>query len=58
MKVTFQNALGSLGRYSWTVHNLIAHPLSEVFFLVGLEKLSNKIHDVTVPTHLPEEGRG
>lgn len=45
-------------RYMWTVHNLIAHPLSEVLFQVGLEDLGNRVHDRTVPEHTPGEGRG
>lgn len=47
----FQDILASLGPFSWTLHNLIAHPLSEVAHLVGLRRLSNWLHDVTVPTH-------
>lgn len=37
---------------NWTVHNLIAHPLMEIVRLLSfgkLHKLSNKIHDCTVP---------
>ena len=36
-------------KYKWTIHNLIAHPLSEICFLLGQESLSQKIHDSTVP---------
>ena len=43
---------------NWTFHNLIGHPLSEVAHLLGLQKLSNWIHDVTVPPHNPGTGRG
>jgi len=42
-------------RFRWTVHNLIAHPLSEVAWQCGLVSLSDWLHDVTVPVH--EEGR-
>ena len=55
--------MGVLGRlptpFRWTVHNLIAHPLSEVVFLISyvvpypmgvfLRVLSQRIHDETVP---------
>ena len=43
---------------SWPVHNLIAHPLSEVVHLLGFTILSGRIHDATVPDHTPGEGRG
>ena len=52
------NYLGKLGKFKWTIHNLVGHPLSELLFLCGQEKLSNWIHDVTIPEHRPEEGRG
>ena len=45
-------------RFQWTLHNLVAHPLSEVVYQCGLERLSNKIHDETVPDHIHGEGRG
>lgn len=44
-------------KYKWTIHNMIAHPLSEICFLLGKESLSQKIHDSTVPDnpeHLQE----
>lgn len=36
-------------RFAWTIHNLAAHPLSEVLFQLGLSKLGNDFHYVTVP---------
>ena len=36
-------------RFQWTVHNVIAHPLSEVLFQVGLRRWSEAVHDGTVP---------
>lgn len=38
-----------LGRFRYTVHNLVAHPLMEVLHLVGLSDLGDKIHDATLP---------
>jgi hypothetical protein len=38
--------------FRWTFHNLVAHPLSEIFHLIGASDLSNKIHDSTVPEKL------
>jgi hypothetical protein len=45
-------------RLQWTPHNLIAHPLSEILFLVGLEDFGNWIHDWTIPPHEKGAGRG
>lgn len=42
----------------WIIHNVIAHPLSEILYWIGLGRLGNWIHDVTVPEHKPGEGRG
>jgi hypothetical protein len=50
---------------NWPVHNLIAHPTSEiVYWLVRpfskrkAERWRNAIHDRTVPEHKPEYERG
>jgi len=50
--------LSKLGRFSWTLHNVVAHPISEILYLIGYEDLGNKIHDITIPTHKKGEGRG
>jgi hypothetical protein len=44
--------------FDWTIHNMIAHPISEIVYLLGFDKLSNWIHDVTVPKHKSGTGRG
>ena len=44
--------------FKWTIHNMIAHPISEIAYLLGLDKLSNWIHVVTIPKHDPGDGRG
>ena len=36
-------------RFQFTAHKLLGHPLSEIFFQMGLEGLSSWIHDVTLP---------
>ena len=46
------------GRFQWTLHNLVAHPLSEVLYQVGLRRWSDLVHDLTVPAHAPGTGRG
>lgn len=43
---------------NWSTHNLIAHPLSEVLYLLGFRAASNRVHDATVPDHVPGTGRG
>jgi hypothetical protein len=45
-------------RFRWTVHNVIAHPLSELLWQIGLVKLSNRLHDWTIPEHDSGTGRG
>jgi len=45
-------------RFQWTIHNMIAHPLSELLFQFGLDKASGALHDATVPYHIRGEGRG
>ena len=44
-----RNIVTRLGRFKYTVHNLVAHPGMEVLHLVGLSDLGNKIHDATLP---------
>ena len=38
-----------LGKYKYTIHNLIAHPLMEVLHIMGKTDLGDKIHDITLP---------
>ena len=49
----------------WAVHNLIAHPLSQLLWWLSLcgtikavARSSDRLHDWTVPAHAPHEGRG
>lgn len=41
----------------WAIHNLIAHPVSEILYWLWLEPVGNWIHDATVPAN-HEHGRG
>jgi len=50
--------LSKLGLFKWSLHNCVAHPLSEIVYLIGFERASNWIHDVTVPEHELGTGRG
>lgn len=45
-------------RFQWTIHNVCAHPLSELLFQLGFEEAGNRIHDATIPTHVHGTGRG
>lgn len=59
LSTPFTRLLGRLPeRFRWTLHNLVAHPVSEVLYQAGLEKLSNYIHDHTTPVHEAGNGRG
>lgn len=42
----------------WAIHNLIAHPLSEILYWLGLESIGGWLHDETVPEHEEGKGRG
>ena len=42
-------------RFQWSLHNIVAHPLSEALFQVGLQELSEKVHDLSAPE--PATGR-
>lgn len=44
--------------WEWAVHNIVAHPLSEVLHQFGFKNLSNQLHDVTIPPHEEGTGRG
>jgi len=37
-------------RFQYTIHNVIAHPLMELLYQLGLHGLSSKLHDCTLPT--------
>ena len=42
-------------RFQWTVHNVLAHPISEVLFQVGFQELAEQVHDLSAPE--PATGR-
>jgi hypothetical protein len=47
-------------RIRWTPHNLIAHPVSEIVYLVtgSDDGFGGWLHDATIPTHVKGTGRG
>lgn len=44
--------------FKWSVHNIIAHPLSEIFWLLGFKRMSDWLHEISIPKHKPNTGRG
>jgi len=36
-------------RHRWAIHNLIGHPLMQLFSWLGLASLGIRVHDATVP---------
>lgn len=44
--------------FRWSFHNIIGHPLSEFAYLLGLRRLSDWLHDKTIPPHDAGTGRG
>ena len=38
-----------MSKYKYTIHNLLGHPLMEIFLLLGMPKIANRIHDKTLP---------
>lgn len=36
-------------RHAWAVHNLVGHPLMQIFSWLGYPQLGLKLHDQTVP---------
>ena len=53
-----QRLLKRLGRFKYSIHNIIAHPMSEILFQTGFEDAGNWVHDVTLPDDPPGQGRG
>lgn len=45
-------------QFWWAIHNIAAHPLSEILYWIGLHAWGEWIHDKTVPDHKPGTGRG
>ena len=41
--------LHKFGRFSYCVHNIIGHPIAEIFWVLGLERAGDYVHDITVP---------
>ena len=42
-------------KFKYTFHNVIAHPLMEIFHLLGFEQLAIWIHDASLPKDWEKE---
>ena len=40
---------GKMKRFRYTIHNIIGHPLMEIFSLLGMHEQATWIHDITLP---------
>jgi len=36
-------------RFRFTIHNIVGHPIMEIFALLGMSKAAIWIHDITLP---------
>ena len=43
------DTFGDQGRFSYCIHNIVGHPIAEVFWVLGLEKVVDYVHDITDP---------
>ncbi len=41
--------LSKLGRFSYCIHNMLGHPIAELFWVAGLDNIGDYVHDITVP---------
>lgn len=47
--------LSKLGRFSYSLHNFVGHPMMELFCLFGFDRLGMYVHDETLPLEEGEE---
>lgn len=40
---------GKYRKHAWAIHNLIGHPLMQIFSWLGLAEAAIKVHDLTIP---------
>jgi len=41
-------------RFRYSFHNIVGHPMMEVFNLLGMKRTAKKIHDITLPRKVKE----
>lgn len=44
-----------MSKFRYTIHNCIAHPLMEIFSLLGMYKTAKWVHDATLPKNWQNE---
>ena len=42
-------------RFKYSFHNIVGHPMMEVFNIFGMKKIAMKIHDITLPNDVRGE---
>lgn len=42
-------------RFRYTIHNIVGHPLMEIFSLLGMHKRASWIHDSTLPKNWEQD---
>lgn len=47
-----------MSRFRYTIHNVVGHPLMEIFALLGMHKRAAWIHDVTLPSNWQRDDVG
>lgn len=56
---TRPSALEGIGlkasKFSWFIHNLLAHPLMQLLAIFKLYKIAFWVHDITVPKNLQQK---
>ncbi len=48
-----RTCLSKLGRFRYSLHNFVGHPVMELFCLFGFNDIGEYVHDATLPL---EEG--
>ena len=43
---------------NWPVHNLIGHPLMQIFEWLGMPEIATRVHDETLPANAEVSGAG
>ena len=43
---------------NWPMHNLIGHPLMQIFEWLGMPEIATRVHDETLPANTTSRRRG
>ena len=44
-----------MSRFSYTLHNIVGHPLMEIASIFGFHKLAGWLHNVTLPKNWQDD---